>query len=733
MRFPKHPVLLLAVLPLTGIQSIPARGEAWTVAGFVGAGGSYSHRDGPGSEARFRWPTGLAVDGAGRVYVADSSPTVRRVDPDGTVTTIVGMPDQYGDRDGPASQALLNSPRALALDSVGNLFIADEGAHTIRKLSVSGEVTTVAGISGVRGNGNGPALQSSFYLPRGLAVGSDGFLYIADQGNREIRRLDLTGEVSRFAANVGSAPEGLEFDADGNLIAADWSGGFLRRITPAGVVGVLPGTPNPRYADPTDVALGPDGRLYISDTRNECIRVRGSDGQVSTWAGVPKLPGGEDGVPSLARFRGPRGVAFGPDGALWVSDTENNSLRKILPDGTTVTVAGLPVGSRDGIGIEARLNSPNGVGMGDSGELWIADTGNSLLRRVRADGTVTTVAGLAGVAGITDGTGAEALFSSPSGVVVAPDHLVYVTDKGAHTLRRCTLEGQVTTLAGTPRRSGTADGLGSEARFNQPDGILLDRDGTLLVADSGNHCIRRVTPAGEVTTVAGIAGTAGSQDGPRDQALFRQPRRLCLAADGSLYVADTGNATIRRIRSDGEVTTVAGKAGAAGYADGQGSEARFSSPIGITVDSKGRLYVADQGNRCVRQIDPEGKVTTVAGSPGTWGFALGTGDTARFFWLNDVAMDADDRLLISDSGNHVVLRATISEAATPRLEATASGSELRLSWRGGSTSGVVEEAEALATNPTWKPVGGTAALEDGTWVLKLPLPPSTTFFRLQAR
>lgn len=733
MRFPKHPVVLLAVLPVALFQPISARGEAWTVAEFVGAGGSYSHRDGPGSEARFRWPTGLAVDGAGRVYVADSSPTVRRMDPDGTVTTIVGTPDQFGDRDGPASQALLNSPRALALDSEGNLFIADEGSHTIRKLSLGGEVTTVAGVSGVPGNDNGPALQSRFYLPRGLAMGSDGFLYIADQGNREIRRLDPTGEVSRFAANVGSAPEGLEFDADGNLIAADWSGGFLRRISPAGVVGVLPGTPNPRYADPTDVARGPDGRLYISDTRNECIRVRGTDGQVATVAGVPRLPGGEDGVSSLARFRGPRGVAFGPDGALWVADTENNSLRKILPDGTTVTVAGLPLGSRDGVGTGARLNSPNGVAMGNAGELWIADTGNSVLRRVLPDGTVITVAGLAGVTGITDGTGSEALFSSPAGVVVTPDQVVYVTDRGAHTLRRCTLDGQVTTIAGTPRRSGTADGLGSEARFDQPDGIVLDRDGTLLVADMGNHCIRRVTPAGEVTTVAGVAGTAGSQDGPRDQALFRQPRRLCLASDGSLYVADFGNATIRRIRSNGDVTTVAGKAGAVGYADGARGDARFSSPIGITLDSKGNLYVADQGNRCVRQIDADGTVTTVAGSPGSWGFALGTAEAARFFWINDVVMDANDRLFISDSGNHVVLQATIADAVTPRLEAANSGSELRLSWRGGSTSGAVEATDALAANPTWKPVAGTSVLEDGIWVLKLPLPASTTFFRLPSR
>lgn len=715
------------------ILSVPTWGEAWTVAEFVGAGGSYSHRDGPGAEARFRWPTGLAVDGVGRVYVADSSPTIRRVDPDGTVTTIVGSPDQFGDRDGPASQALLNSPRALALDATGNLFIADEGTHTIRKLSVGGEVTTVAGVSGVRGNVNGPALQSRFYLPRGLAIGSDGFLYIADQGNREIRRLDLLGEVIRFAANVGSAPEGLEFDADGNLIAADWSGGFLRRISPAGVVGTLPGTPNPRYADPTDVARGPDGRLYISDTRNECIRVRGTDGQVSTVAGVPKLPGGEDGLSSEARFRGPRGVAFGPDGALWVADTENNALRKILPDRTTVTVAGLPVGSRDGMGTGARLNSPNGVAMGNAGELWIVDTGNSVLRRVLPDGTVTTVAGLAGVTGITDGTGSEALFSFPSGVVVTPDQVVYVTDKGAHTLRRCTLEGQVTTLAGTPRRSGTADGLGSEARFDQPDGIILDRDGTLLVADSGNHCIRRVTPAGEVTTVAGVAGTAGSQDGPREQALFRQPRRLCLASDGTLYVADSGNATIRRIRSNGDVTTLAGKAGAVGYADGAGGDARFSSPIGIALDSKGNLFVADQGNRCVRQIDADGTVITVAGSPGSWGFALGTGDAARFFWINDLVMDANDRMFISDSGNHVVLQATIPGAATPRLEATASGSELRLSWRGGSTSGAVEEADVLATNSAWNPVAGTPVLEDGVWVLKLPLPASTTFFRLQSR
>ncbi|MCW5557840.1 MAG: SMP-30/gluconolactonase/LRE family protein, partial [Verrucomicrobiae bacterium] len=680
--------------------------EAWTVREFVGKGGSYSHRDGPGSEARFQSPTGLAVDAQGRAYVSDDGPTLRRIDLDGTVTTIAGVPDSYGLRDGPASQALFSSPRALVLDGAGNLFIADQGNHTIRKLATEGEVTTVAGVADSTGSDNGPGAQARFYLPRGLALGADGDLYVADQGNQQIRRIDSLGVVTRFAFRVGSAPEGIEFDPAGDLIVADWQGAALRRVSPDGTVSALPGNPDPRYADPTDVAFDADGRLFIADTRNECIRLRSPDGQVTVYAGVIRQPGGEDGPAAVARFRGPRGVAVGPDGSLWVADTENNAIRKIGSDGVTVTIAGLPIGSRDGLGSEARLNRPGGLAVGPDGDLWISDTWNRTVRRATPDGRVITVAGLAGVSGFADGPGAEARFVEPTGIAVSPDGLVYIADTWSHTLRRWTPDGVISTLAGTAWRSGAEDGLGTEARFNAPRGLALDRDGSVLVADAGNHCIRKVTPAGEVTTVAGLAGVAGSADGPSWEARFQQPENLCVASDGSIYVSDSGNSTLRRIGTDGIVSTVAGVAGSRGHADGPGATARFSYPHGLVLDSEGNLYAADNGNRCIRKIAPDGRVTTVAGKPGTWGSAIGTGEAARFFWVTALAMAPQNRLFIADSGDHVVRLATPEASEPPALRVAWNGSDLELSWQGFPPTAVLHAADALGSESPWQPVAG---------------------------
>ena len=220
---------------------------------------------------------------------------------------------------------------------------------------------------------------------------------------------------------------------------------------------------------------------------------------------------------------------------------------------------------------------------------------------------------LGGGSGSADGTGAAARFASPSGVAVDSAGTVYVADGGNSTIRKITAGGVVTTLAGTAGALGSIDGTGAAARFSSPTGIAVDSAGTVYVADTGNSRIRKITAAGVVTTLAGSPGGSGSTDGTGAAARFYFPMGIAVDSAGTVYVADTGNSTIREITPAGVVTTLAGTAGATGSADGTGAAASFSSPSGVAVDSAGNLYVADRANSTIREIAPAGVVTTLAG------------------------------------------------------------------------------------------------------------------------
>lgn len=729
------PSLRLGLVFLVGTtrSACSAEPEVLTVEEYLGKGGSYSYRDGPGTEARFRWPTGIAVDSAGRAYVADQSPTIRRIDLDGTVTTIAGVDGRFGLRNGPAAQSLFSSPRALVFDSEGNLFVADESNHTIRKISAGGEVTTLAGFANSAGSVNGMGAGAMFNTPRGIAINRSGNLYVADQGNRQIRRITPAGMVTLFTDNAGQTPEGLEFDLGGALIVADWgggSGGGLNQVSSSGVKSSLPVNAQPRFSDPTDVARDAAGNLFVSDTRNECIRAVLTNRTVTVFAGSIRTPGGEDGPAENARFRGPRGVAVGPDGALWVADTENNAVRKLNPDGSTITVAGLPAGSRDGIGVAARLTQPEGMAFAPDGSLWLTDTGNSTIRRVDSNRQVTTVAGSAGASDITDGPDTDARFRGPMGVAVAQDNTVYVADAYSSCIRRRTPDGMVSTFAGKPLSSGRVDGRGEAARFSSPHGLALDRDGNLLVADAFNAAIRKISPDGEVTTFAGALGQPGTADGTRTNARFREPRNLVVAPDGAVFVSDTGASTIRRIDADGTVTTFAGLRDSSGYSDGIGNKAKFLNPWGLALDSHGYLWVADRGNRCIRRISPNGAVTTVAGKPGPIGSVVGSGADARFFSPSALVIDTEDRVFIADSGDNVVRLGTLAAEAPLPPKVTLLESSVRLSWPSSATGVVLEQRAALSSDSIWASVQVAPTVENGEAVIVIPTGTDTQFFRL---
>jgi hypothetical protein len=322
-------------------------------------------------------------------------------------------------------------------------------------------------------------------------------------------------------------------------------------------------------------------------------------------------------------------------------------------------------GSADGTGSAARFNDPSDVAADSAGNVYVADTNNHTIRKITSAGVVTTLAGLAGTSGSTDGTGSAARFNLPAGLAVDGSGNIYVADTYNHTIRKVTATGTVSTVAGQAGSSGSADGSGGNARFNYPSGVSVDSTGNLYVADTNNFTIRKITPAGVVSTVAGLAGSSGISDGAGSAARFSSPEGVTVDGSGNLYVADTDNHTIRKITSAGVVTTLAGLAGTSGGGDGSGSVAQFQYPSDLTVDSAGNLYVADTDNHTVRKITPAGLVGTVAGLAGSSGSTDGLGSAARLFYPTGVAVDGSGNVYVADTNNHTIRKGIV--VALPQI------------------------------------------------------------------
>jgi sugar lactone lactonase YvrE len=325
---------------------------------------------------------------------------------------------------------------------------------------------------------------------------------------------------------------------------------------------------------------------------------------IRTFAGST-TPGSTNGPAFTARFNHAVGLATDLSGNIYVADTENSTIRKITPDGNVSTLAGLAgsFGTNDAIGGGARFYGPQAVAANSAGQVFVADSGNSTIRKITLGGSVSTFAGVAGVSNSFDGTGSNAQFYHPEGVATDAGGNVYVADTWNHTIRKITPAGAVTTLAGLAGNFGAADGTNSKARFNRPTALAVDSATNIFVADSLNHSIRKITPNGMVSTIAGLAGVWGSSDGTNNAARFYLPEGIGIAANGNLFVTDSGNQTLRKISLLGTnwvVTTVAGLNGFAGSTNGTGSSAQFYFPAAIGFDSAGYLYLADTGNNTIR-------------------------------------------------------------------------------------------------------------------------------------
>jgi sugar lactone lactonase YvrE len=613
------------------------------------------------------------------------------------VTTTSAGKSFIGSQDGSNEEARFNNPNGVTTDGT-NLYVADTSNHTIRKVVIAtGAVTTLAGTAGESGSADGTGAAARFNKPFGVTTDGTN-LFVADTFNHTIRKVviatgvvtTLAGTAGEYGSNDGAGaaarfyfPCGITAD-NANLYIADTENCTIRKVVMAtGEATTLAGTAGEygstdgigaaaRFYQPFGVTT--DGtNLFVADTYNNTIRkVVIATSVVDTLAGTAGSSGATDDTGTAARFYQPAGITM--DGTnLYVADTFNHTIRKVLiSTGAVSTLAGMAgsPGSIDDTGAAARFNYPYDITT-DGTSLYVADTLNNTIRKVAiSTGTATTLAGSIDSSGATDGAGAASRFKNPRGVTTDGTNL-YVADHENHTIRKVVIStGAVTTLAGTADESGSADGTGAAARFNRPEGITTD--GTnLFVADTDNHTIRKVVIAtGAVTTLAGTAGASGFADGDGLVASFSNPRGIT-TDNTNLYVADTGNHTIRKVViATGAVTTLAGTAGASGFTDGAGLVARFSNPRGIATDGT-YLYVADYNNHTFRRVEiSTGVVTTLAGKAGESGSTDDGGEAARFYYPEGITTDGTN-LYVADTNNHTIRKVVIATGVVTTLVGTA--------------------------------------------------------------
>jgi sugar lactone lactonase YvrE len=637
----------------------------------------------PATQASLIAPTGVAVDVTGFVYIADwVQRRIRRVSPDGIITTTAEIPRDLSGDEGilsPGFPLLYYFSTGVAIDARGLVYIADASNHRIYRIGPDGAVTTFAGTGeyGFSGDG-GPAVQASLRDPSGVTVDARGNVYIADTGNGRIRRVGPDGAISTFAgtgkysfsgdggpaAQAGLFPTGVAIDAKGNVYVADYLNHRIRRVEGGGPrgpsVSLSASFLNFEYtrlgtsaqktftvsnADSGSLSVttirvgGPDSTQFkISPTT---LTVAEGQSQVVTVTFTPTSMGLKSATLSIYHN------APGSPSTVSLEGVGSVERPRVI---TTVAGGGTKELGDGGPATQVRFFSLSGVAADDRGNIYIADYYNNRVRRVGSDGVITTLAGTGPEGFSGDGGPAiQARLHRPNGVAVDANRNVYITD--GVRVRRVGLDGIITTVAGTGEQGFSGDGgPATQARLRSPRGVAVDIKGNLYIADILDHRVRLVSPDGIITTFAGtgIAGFSGD-GGPAAQAQLNWPTGVAVDAKGNVYIADTDNHRIRRVGSDGVITTLAGM-GTKGFSGdgGLALQAQLNRQIDVAVDTSGSVYIADAGNNRVRLVSPDGIITTFAGT-GRSGFS-GDGGLALQARLNPVgvAVDVNGNVYIID-------------------------------------------------------------------------------------
>ena len=598
--------------------------------------GGFGGDGGPAVQARLDNPRGVAADGAGNVYIADAgNHRIRKVDATGTITTLAGTKRRgFGGDGDPAVQARLDYPYSVAADGAGNVYIADSGNHRIRKVDATGTITTLAGTKrrGFGGDG-GPAVQARLDNPLGVAADGAGNVYIADSDNHRIRKVDATGTITTFAGSGATgfhrgrfggdggpavraqlaSPWGVAADGAGNVYIADTGNRFIRKVDATGTITTFAGRGEIRFSGdgspavqaqlgyPRGVAADGAGNVYIADSDNHRIRKVDATGTITTFAGsgATGFVGGGfsgDGGPAVqAQLDSPSSVAADGAGNVYIADASNSRIRKVDATGTITAFAGTGMGlmtgwtgGDGGSAVQAQLAYPRSVATDGAGNVYIADSSLNRILKVDSSGAITTFA----------------------------QFLLFF-----FKVSKVNFTKVITTFAGGGEEGFSGDGGPAvQARLDCPYSVAADGAGNVYIADTCNDRIRKVDATGMITTLAGGGEEGFSGDGgPAVQTRLDGPYSVAADGAGNVYIADTHNSRIRKVDATGTITTFAGS-GATGFVGGGFSgdggpavQAQLDSPSGVAADGAGNVYIADTHNRRIRKVDTTGMITTFAG------------------------------------------------------------------------------------------------------------------------
>jgi sugar lactone lactonase YvrE len=690
------------------IRKVGTNGIIITVAGTGNIG--YSGDGGAATNADLYYPAGLALDEAGDLYIADGyNHRIRKVDTNGIITSVAGhgpigpSSGSYSGDGGAATNANLNFPTGVALDAVGNLYIVDQDNHRIRKVGTNGMITTVAGhgptgpSSGSYSGDGGAATNASLNYPNGLALDSAGNLYIADTGNDRVREVLLYAGyptltvINVDAVNGGNytvvitspygivtsavatltvqAPPLITIQPASQIVVARSNAGFSVAVAGSGPCGYL------WYFDSTNLLQSGQGSTFTvadvstNEAGNYTVVVTNVYGSVTsqvaalTVAFPPTVIAPPDSQSVLAGSNASFSVTAGGSGPfryVWQYNGAN------FPTNIITTVAGnggATYAGDGGAATNASLNNPTGLALDAMHNLYIADYYNQRIRKVDTNGIITTVAGNGTYSYSGDGGAAtNASLGDPSAVALDSSGNLYIADTFNCRIRKVDSNGIITTVAGNGPFGFSGDGgPATNAGLTLPVGVALDAAGHLYIADKDNQRIRKVDSNAIITTVAGNANAINSyggsytggfsgDGGAANLALLNYPTGDALDAAGNLYIADSGSARIRKVDIYGIITTVAG--GGLGGDGGAATNAGLYLPQSVAGDVAGNLYIADTHDQRIRMVGANGIISTVAGN-GSQSYS-GDGGAATSASLDNpacVALDAAGNLYIADSGN----------------------------------------------------------------------------------
>jgi uncharacterized protein (TIGR03437 family) len=577
----------------------------------------------------------IKADSSGNVYAADGFSTIYKITPSGTVTAIAGGSVGFGGDGSLATSARLNGPSGIALDGLGNLFIADTYNNRVREVNLTtGIIKTVAGNGSLGFNGNnGQATSAQLAYPTSVAVDAAGNIFIAEY--YDIRKVLAASGLMTTLAGEGSAvtdgpalnaaigyPVGLTTDAAGNLYVADTTFSLVRTINPGGTIHTIAGMAlggQPTYGytgdggpavsaelfSPSGVARDTNGFTYIADEGNQRIRRIDQNGAISTIAGAGHFAG--DGAPAAAALMDlPEAAITDVNGNIYFSDTFNNRVRRIGTNGTITTVAGNGVcdyTGDHGPASAATLCRPQGLAIDSTGNIYVTDSFNSVVREIGLNGFISTFVGT-GDYGDTgnNGQALAAELEYPFGLALDAGGNLYISDQDANRVRKVT-QGVINLVAGTGTAGSTGDGgLATSATLNSPGLLATDSAGNVYISDTGNNRVRKVA-SGLMSTVAGVETCCGTKNGGATGTYIGPPGGLAVNASGTLFVSEPSLQSIAAVTPDGAINLIAGT-GIIGFSGdgGLAASAELAEPQGLWLDSKGNILVADTYNSRIREL-----------------------------------------------------------------------------------------------------------------------------------